>query len=139
MDEVAFLVDYIDDDGFIYILPAGGHFPAGVLMHRFTITTGRGEITAYAGHKSTHAVPMDERTRVPAADDIFLDAGVRSREEAEALGIRSGLPVTYREEFEALNGTRRYLAKAFDNRAALAALTEALRLPASGERSAACM
>lgn len=40
---------------------------------------------------------MDERTRVPAADDIFLDAGVRSREEAEALGIRSGLPVTYRE------------------------------------------
>jgi len=66
-------------------------------MHRFTIATGRGEITVYAGHKSTHAVPMDERTRVPAADDIFLDAGVRSREEAEALGIRSGLPVTYRE------------------------------------------
>ena len=62
-----------------------------------------------------------------ALQDMFLDIGARTREEAEKMGVRPGLPVTYRTEFEVLNGTSRYLAKAWDDRVGLAAATEALR------------
>jgi putative aminopeptidase FrvX len=62
-----------------------------------------------------------------ALQDMFLDIGARSRDEAERMGVRPGLPVTYRTEFEILNGTNRYLAKAWDDRVGLAAATEALR------------
>jgi putative aminopeptidase FrvX len=43
------------------------------------------------------------------------------------MGLRAGLPVTYATKFEVMNGTRRYLAKAFDDRVGLAVITEALR------------
>ena len=56
-----------------------------------------------------------------ALQDMFLDIGARSREEAEGMGVRPGLPVAYRTEFEVLNGTGRYLAKAWDDRVGLAA------------------
>src|SRR5262249_21350718 len=57
----------------------------------------------------------------------FLDIGVKSRAEAEALGVRPGLPVTYRTQFEILNGTNRYLARAWDDRVGLAVITQALQ------------
>jgi len=58
---------------------------------------------------------------------MFLDLGVKSRDEAEKLGVRPGLPMTYRTEFETLNpSTNRYLAKAFDDRVGCALITQAL-------------
>jgi putative aminopeptidase FrvX len=58
---------------------------------------------------------------------MFLDVGARSRDEVEAMGVRPGLPVTYATRFEALNGTGRYLAKAWDDRVGLAVITQALQ------------
>jgi len=43
------------------------------------------------------------------------------------MGLRPGLPVAYATKFEVLNGTGRYLAKAWDDRVGLAVITEALR------------
>ena len=63
---------------------------------------------------------------VPLAD-MFVDVGASSRAEAEAMGLRAGLPVAYATKFQVMNGTRRYLAKAFDDRAGLAVINEALR------------
>ena len=48
------------------------------------------------------------------------------------MGVRPGLPITYRTEFEILNGTNRYLARAWDDRVGLAVITEALRQLKSG-------
>lgn len=127
MDEVGFLVRYIDERGFVYMNPVGGYIDQSVLTQRYTIMTGKGPVIGYTGFKSTHIVPPEERSRMVALQDMFLDVGARTREEAERMGIRPGLPVTYRTEFEVLNGTGRYLAKAWDDRVGLAAATEALR------------
>jgi putative aminopeptidase FrvX len=127
MDEVGFLVRYIDERGFVYLNNVGGYIDQSVLTQRFTITTSLGPVVGYTGMKSGHIVSAEERSRLVPLQDMFLDIGVRSREEAEKLGVRPGLPVTYRTEFEQLNGTGRYIARAWDDRVALAVFTEALR------------
>jgi putative aminopeptidase FrvX len=127
MDEVGFLVRHIDENGYLYIHNVGGYFDQSVLTQRLSILTARGEVLGYTGMKSGHILRPDERDRMIPLQDMFVDVGASSRAEAEAMGLRPGLPVAYATKFEVLNGTRRYLAKAWDDRVGLAVITEALR------------
>ncbi len=127
MDEVGFLVRYIDPDGYIFLNNVGGYIDQSVLTQRMTILTPKGPVTGYTGFKSGHIVSAEERSQLVHLKDMFIDIGVKSRAEAEALGIRPGLPITYGTRFTVLNGTNRYLAKAFDDRVGLVVATEALR------------
>jgi putative aminopeptidase FrvX len=127
MDEVGFLVRHIDENGYLYIHNVGGYFDQSVLTQRLSILTARGEVLGYTGMKSGHILRPDERDRMIPLQDMFVDVGASSRAEAEAMGLRPGLPVAYATKFEVLNGTRRYLAKAWDVRVGLAVITEALR------------
>ena len=127
LDEVGFLVRHIDAQGFIYVHNVGGHFDQSVLTQRLSILTARGEVLGYTGMKSGHILRPEERDRMIPLQDMFLDVGARSRAEVEAMGVRPGLPVTYATRFEALNGTGRYLAKAWDDRVGLAVITQALQ------------
>ncbi|HVB37681.1 MAG TPA: M42 family metallopeptidase [Vicinamibacterales bacterium] len=127
MDEVGFLVRYIDPNGYIFFNNVGGYIDQSVLTQRMTILTPKGPVTGYTGFKSGHIVSAEERSHLVHLQDMFIDIGVKSRAEAEALGIRPGLPITYGTRFTVLNGTNRYLAKAFDDRVGLAVATEALR------------
>ncbi len=127
MDEVGFLVRHIDENGYLYIHNVGGYFDQSVLTQRLSILTAGGEVIGYTGMKSGHILRPEERDRMVPLSDMFIDVGASSRAEAEAMGLRAGLPVAYATKFEVMNGTRRYLAKAFDDRAGLAVITEALR------------
>jgi putative aminopeptidase FrvX len=128
MDEVGFMVRYIDNNGFVFFHPIGTNIDQAVLTQRFTIMTPRGPVVGYTGVKSPHIVPAEERNSMVQVADMFLDLGVKSRDEAEKLGVRPGLPMTYRTQFEMLNdGTNRYLAKAFDDRVGLAIMTQAVQ------------
>ncbi len=128
MDEVGFMVRYIDPNGFVFFHPIGTNIDQAVLTQRFTIMTPKGPVVGYTGVKSPHIIPAGERESMVQVADMFLDLGVKSREEAEKLGVRPGLPMTYRTRFEKLNdGTNRYLAKAFDDRVGCAIMTQALQ------------
>ncbi len=128
MDEVGFLVRYIDEDGFVFFNPVGGYFDQSVLTQRMTIMTPRGPVVGYTGFKSGHIHPAEERSRMIRQPDMFIDIGARSREEAMGtFGVRPGLPITYRTEFERLGDTGRYLARAWDDRVGLAVITEAVQ------------
>ena len=127
MDEVGFLVRHIDEQGFIYFHNVGGYFAQSLLTQRMSILTANGPVLGYTGMKSGHILRPDERNQMIPLERMFIDVGARSREEAQGMGIRPGLPITYATEFEVLNGTGRYLAKAWDDRVGLAVITEALR------------
>jgi putative aminopeptidase FrvX len=128
MDEVGFLVRHIDDDGFIYFNGVGGFFEQSVLTQRMAILTSKGIVTGYTGMKSGHILRPSERTEMVPIERMFIDIGARSREEAiEKFGVRPGLPIVYQTQFAILNGTNRYLAKAWDDRVGLAVITEALK------------
>ena len=128
MDEVGFLVRHIDQNGFIYFHGVGGYFEQSVLTQRMAILTPKGVVVGYTGMKSGHILRPSERTQMVPIENMFIDIGAKSREEAvENFGVRPGLPIVYHGEFEVLNGTSRYLAKAWDDRVGLAVITEALR------------
>lgn len=127
MDEVGFLVRYVDEQGFVYFNPVGGYYDQSVPTQRMAILTPRGVIVGYTGFKSGHAFQGSERGEMVPLRDMFIDIGARSREEAmEKFGVRPGLPVAYHSQFTALNGTGRYLARAWDDRVGLAVITEVL-------------
>jgi endoglucanase len=63
-------------------------------------------------------------------ESIFLDVGAGSAEAVKQMGIGPGDPVAPDASFAILNGTRNYLAKAWDDRAGCAIMIEAMaRLP----------
>ncbi len=128
LDEVGFLVRYIDEDGFIYFNNVGGYFSQSVLTQRLSILTPNGQVLGYTGMKSGHILPGANRMTMVPLEDMFIDVGARSREEVERMGIRPGLPITYATDFQVLNGTSRYLARAWDDRVGLGVITEVLRL-----------
>lgn len=127
MDEVGFMVRFVDESGFVYFNPVGGYYNQSLLTQRMSIMTPSGLVVGFTGFKSGHAFQGNERNELVPLRDIFIDIGARSRQEAmEQFGIRPGLPITYHTQFQDLNGTGRYLAKAWDDRAGLAAITEVI-------------
>src|SRR5438046_9583350 len=60
--------------------------------------TARGPVVGFTGMKSPHIVPAEERNSMVQVADMFLDLGVKNRDEAEKLGVSPGLPMTYRTE-----------------------------------------
>jgi putative aminopeptidase FrvX len=127
MDEVGFLVRYIDDDGFIYFNNVGGYFAQSVLTQRLSILTARGRVVGYTGMKSGHILRASERDQMVPLEHMFIDVGAKSRAEVEAMGIRPGLPIAYETEFVKLGNTGRYLAKAWDDRVGLAVITHVVQ------------
>ena len=126
MDEVGAIVRYITQDGFVKFQMLGGWFDQGLINQRWQILTAKGQVTAVSGLISVHVSAPSDLTRVFPHDEIFLDVGARSKEEAERLGIRPGDAVVPWSSFAVLaNG--RYTGKAMDDRVGCVMLIEAAR------------
>ena len=68
----------------------------------------------------------EDRKKVIEANDMFIDIGCQSDKEARELGIVPGLPITIDRNFATLKGDR-VTGKAFDNRAGIVMMIEALK------------
>jgi putative aminopeptidase FrvX len=126
MDEVGVIVKYITPDGMVKFQPLGGFLDQALVNERWTILTSKGPVTVVSGLRSIHLTPVAERGKVIPRDDVFLDVGVKSKQEAEALGIRPGDAIAPISPFTELAGGR-YLGKAFDDRVGCVMLIEILR------------
>lgn len=117
LDEIGFIVTKIDKDGFIKFQPIGGWWNQVMLSQKVTITTDDGtEIRGIIGSKPPHALSAEERKQPVQIKDMFIDIGVRSKEDAEQHGIEVGNMITPYSEFEQLANGKYLTAKAFDNR-----------------------
>jgi endoglucanase len=125
-DEIAMVVNYIDDHGFIYVRRMGGVDAAITKAQRIVIHTKNGAVKGVVGNVAPHLTKQDGEPKLPKIHDIFIDIGVSSRKEAEQL-IRVGDPITLTDEFDILRGDLA-VARAFDNRIGTFAVAEALRL-----------
>lgn len=133
MDELGGMVRRVTSTGFLSMQMLGGWLDQALPDQRWVIIGSKGPVKAVTGIRDVHVVPADERTRVYPRDSLYLDVGARTAEEVAALGISPGDPIVPDAPFEVLNGTRRYLGKAWDDRIGCAVLIEALRrLRASG-------
>jgi putative aminopeptidase FrvX len=91
------------------------------------IITSKGPVRAVTGLRDAHLIPRDEEDRKIPRDQIFLDVGATNAANVAALGVEPGDPVVPDASFAVLNGTKRYVGKAWDDRAGCAVLIEALR------------
>lgn len=125
MDEIGFIVHYIDESGMLYFSPIGGH-DSGIPLGQRVWVHGRERVAGIIGRKAIHLLEEDERKRKVEIKDMWIDIGASSRAEAEAL-IELGDVVTYQVEFQHLLGDRA-TARGFDNKMGSFIVAEALRL-----------
>jgi endoglucanase len=126
LDEVGAMVRYVTPDGMVKFQILGGMLDQAWVDQRWTILTSKGPVLAVSGLKSVHVTPPEERSRVTPREDVFLDVGVKSKQEAEALGIRPGDPIAPASSFASL-ARGRYVGKALDDRVGCVMLIETLR------------
>jgi endoglucanase len=135
MDEVAAIVRYVTSEGMVKFQPLGGWLDQALVDQRWTIMTAKGPLPAISGLKSVHVTSQEERNRVTPRDDVFLDVGAASKEEAEALGIRPGDAIVPASSFEEF-AHGRYVGKALDDRVGCVMLLETLhRIKEQGIRT----
>jgi putative aminopeptidase FrvX len=125
-DEIAMAVNYIDDQGYIYVRRMGGIDAAITKAQRVVIHTRNGPVKGVVGNVAPHLMKDDKESKPPKIHDLFIDIGVDSRKEAEKL-VRTGDPITLTDEFDLLRNDLA-IARAFDNRIGTFAVIEALRL-----------
>ncbi len=126
MDEVGLIVRYIDEDGFLYFNAIGGWFDQTLLNQRMIVHTTNGERYGIIGSKPPHVMARADYDKVIKKEDMFIDVGASSREEAEKMGIRIGTQIVPDAKFCNLNGNI-IAAKAFDNRAGCVMLINVMK------------
>ena len=125
-DEIAMAVNFIDDNGYIYVRRMGGVDAAITKAQRVVIHTRRGPVKGVVGNVAPHLMRLEGEPKPPKIHDLFIDIGVSKRVDAEKL-VRVGDPITLVDEFDVLRGDLA-VARAFDNRIGTWSVAEALRL-----------
>ncbi|WP_456478010.1 M42 family metallopeptidase [Geoglobus ahangari] len=125
MDEIGFMVKYIEDNGYLRITPIGGWFSQTAVNQRVVLHGRKGKVIGVLGCKPPHFMKEDERRKVIEIRDMFIDVGASSRDEVKELGIEVGTPVTVDRKCVRLGNM--VTGKAMDNRAGVAAMIEAVK------------
>jgi len=127
MDEIGFMVKHITKEGFLSFLQLGYWFDQVLLGQRVIVKTSQGDLVGVIGAKPPHLLPADERNKVVQKKDMYIDIGVGSQAEVEALGVKPGDPVVPRADFLVMGNGKTYLSKAFDDRVGTALVISALQ------------
>jgi putative aminopeptidase FrvX len=114
-DEISWFVNYISEEGFIYLVRNGGSDHQIAPSKRVNIHTDTGLVKAVFGWPAIHTRRDNSKEQTPTTKNIFLDCGCGSKKEVEELGIHVGCVVTYEDEFMILND-RYFVGRALDNR-----------------------
>ena len=126
MDEIGFMVQFVDEQGFVRFTNIGGWDPRLLPSHLLTIVTREGRrVEGVIGTQPPHILKAAEREKVIQIEDMFLDVGATSAEEVHALGVRIGDPIVVHYPFRRL-GADSVAGKALDDRAGCAAIIQTL-------------
>lgn len=104
-DEIGFMVQYVDDDGFIYFGAIGGVDPHLSPGQRVSIHSAESVIQGVIGKKAIHLIEPKDREKVIKLKDQFIDIGCSSKEEVLQL-VKIGDPITFSVGLEKLQGDR---------------------------------
>lgn len=122
-DEIGAMVKSIEPTGFVRFHKVGGTLDPLLLGRKVLVNGHVGIIGVKAGHMQT----PEERTRVVASDNLYIDLGVDSAEAVAALGIKVGDPIVYVADLDTLGGNPdRVFGKAVDDRIGCALLVKLL-------------
>ncbi|MBW3535347.1 MAG: M42 family metallopeptidase [Gemmatimonadetes bacterium] len=136
VDEIGLQVTWIDEKGFLFVDEIGG-WDAQVLVGQRVKILGRdGDVPGVIGKKPIHLIKQDDRSKASKTEDLWVDVGVSSRDEAAKLGVGVGDPMVLDTRMQRLAGDR-VVSRAIDNRIGAYVVLEALRLLAETPAPAA--
>lgn len=79
MDEVGLIITSVTTDGFLKFKTVGGIDTAALMFRKVKIG---GKINGVIGGKPIHLIKGDARKKLPESDNLYIDIGVSSKEEA---------------------------------------------------------
>lgn len=125
-DEISWYVNYITNEGLIYVIRNGGSDHQIAPSKRVNIHTKNGIVKGVFGWPAIHTRNRGKE-ETPKLDNIFIDVGCSSKEEVEKLGVHVGCVITYPDDFMILNKNK-FVCRALDNRMGGFMIAEVARL-----------
>ncbi|MCY6957443.1 M20/M25/M40 family metallo-hydrolase [Clostridium brassicae] len=121
-DEIAFMVNYIDSNGYLYLTKAGGISPKLALGMRVKVLGKNRVIKGVVGVKAEHQGGAKDEIKI---EDIFIDCGANSEEDIKK-HVEIGDYVIYDLDYEyTLNNN--LIGRGLDNRTGAFIVAEVLR------------
>jgi putative aminopeptidase FrvX len=125
-DEISWYVNYISDNGLIYVIRNGGSDHQIAPSKVVNIHTKNGIVKGVFGWPAIHTRDKGKE-ETPKLENIFIDCGCKTKEDVEKLGVHVGCVITYPDEFHILNGDK-FVCRALDNRMGGFMIAEVARL-----------
>jgi len=125
-DEISWYVNYISDNGLLYVIRNGGSDHQIAPSKVVNIHTKKGIIKGVFGWPAIHT-RNKAKEEAPKPNNIFIDVGCKKKKEVEKLGIHVGCVITYPDEFHILNKNK-FVCRALDNRMGGFMIAEVVRL-----------
>ena len=125
-DEISWYVNYISDNGQIYVIRNGGSDHQIAPSKVVNIHTKNGIVKGVFGWPAIHTRKAGNE-EPPKPENISIDCGCKTKEEVEKLGVHVGCVITYPDEFHILNGDK-FVCRALDNRMGGFMIVEVARL-----------
>lgn len=112
-DEISWFVNYITEQGYIYVVKNGGSDHQIAPSKRVNIHTKNGIVRGVFGWPAIHV--RKEKEDSPTLKNIFIDVGASSKDEVSKMGIHVGSVITFDDELMELND-KYMVGRALDNR-----------------------
>ena len=125
-DEISWYVNYITDNGLIYVIRNGGSDHQIAPSKWVNIHTRDGIVKGVFGWPAIHTRDKSKE-EPPKLENIFIDIGAKDKEAVEKMGVHVGCVITYPDNFQVLNGNK-FVCRAIDNRAGGFMIAQVARL-----------
>lgn len=126
MDKIGVMVNHIDKNGYLHIVPMGGVDPRTLVAQRIRFFTDKGEKYGVVGHIPPHLQKPEDRKKPADWDTLVVDVGADKKEEAEEMGFKVGTIGEFAPAFTRLNENR-FATPYLDDRICLYAMIEAAK------------
>jgi putative aminopeptidase FrvX len=125
LDEIGLIIQYIDDEGFIFVSPIGGWDPQVLVGQRIRFIGRDGDVLGVIGKKPIHLMKNSDREHASKMSDLWVDIGAGNRAEAEARLSVGDAGVIDAKSIDFPNS--RLVSRSIDNRIGAFVVLEALR------------
>ena len=126
MDEIGFIVKFIDDSGFVRLQTLGGFDPRQLFAQRVLVHAEKGPplrgVLTYST-KPTHMLSAEERGQAPKIENFFVDLGLSAKKVKSKVSV--GDMVTMDRTMEECG--ENIISKSLDNRVGVFTMIEAIR------------
>lgn len=126
VDEIALMVNHINDKGFLSFVPIGGVDPSVLDGQRVQVHGAKGPVAGVIGRKAIHLMEQEERGKALPMHQMWVDIGASDRKDAESV-VAVGDPITIDVGYIELRNDV-VVARALDDRIGAFVCLEAVRL-----------